>query len=251
MSDAASSAGRRAFRYWRNPIAVWAVLLGVLVHLAGFFAFSIDIPPNNQVTVPPPDLIYTSGDGPLNELIQEQSALLDFEPLFLPTEHNASVYLEMSDLVERTEPFSRLPPRLLVSEENFQSPQRAMPAPLEQPEEMLERDTAGSFGAFGQLSSTQEALNPRSGSIEIYRDGAIQPIAIEQLQISVVEEAVNNLSGILEWRVAVGEIGLVGQPLLIRGSGLESVDAAAATFLLEAAPQWGLTPGYYRVVMGP
>lgn len=253
MSDAATMDGARRSerRYWRSPIAVWAILLGVLAHLAGFFAFSIDLPRPKPAEAPPAAIYYSGDSAPLDALMQEQSDLLDFEPLFLPTSRNASINLGWSGLVDRTEPFAPLPPKLLISSDDFPVEVTNTPEPLSRPLEMLERDIAGSFGAFGQMTGPQAAMPERAGMLEVYREGGVQPVVQQELKPGIIDEAVDNLSGLLEWRIAVGEVGIVGQPLLIRGSGLEAVDAAAMQHLLQAAPQWGLPSGYYRVVMGP
>ncbi|GHC10948.1 hypothetical protein [Cerasicoccus arenae] len=246
-----SGGGHREVRYWRNPIAIWALLLGVLVHIAGFFAFSIELPPDQVGPIKAPEIFYSGADERIDLLMQEQSELLDFEPLFLPTARNASVYLGWSELVERTEPFSALPPRLLINDGQFPSRADQFVEPIDKPLDMLERDTAGSFGAFGQVSGTQEALPYRAGTLEVYREDDSQVTLVKELESGIIDESVSNLSGVLEWRLAVGEIGIVGQALLIKGSGLEAVDAAAAQYLLQKAPEWGLPEGYYRVVIGP
>lgn len=242
--------GRRMFRYWRSPIAVWVIALGVAAHLAGFFAFTIELPQPSSAATPPPT-IYISGQSALDELMQEQSDLLDFEPLFLPTRHNASIYLGWGDLIERTEPFAALPPKLIVSQSDFPVAVKDAPEPLRRPLEMLEQDTAGSFGAFGQNTGQQAILPQRGGLLEIYREGEQQALAHQLLKPGLIDEAVDSLAGPQEWRLTVGEVGVVGQPLLIRGSGLEAVDSAAAKFIMENASDWGLEPGYYRLILGP
>lgn len=252
--DAAPTAARptRAEpNIWRNPIALWALALGVVAHFAGFFAFSINLPPDEAAEPLPPEIYFTGANEQLDQLMQEQSELLDFEPLFLPTTRNASVYLGWDQLVERTEPFTPLPARLLISEERFPDVANDIEAPVADPAEMLERDTAGSFGAFGQIADNQPILTERAGRVEVYREGNSQIALQKKLTKGVVDEAVNNLSGVLEWRLMVGPAGVVGQPLMERSSGLEGVDAAAAEYLIEEIPQWGLAPGYYRVVIGP
>ncbi|WP_309398893.1 hypothetical protein [Cerasicoccus maritimus] len=242
---------RREKSIWRNPIAIWALVLGVIAHLAGFFAFNLELPSEQVMAPPAPEIYYLGANDELNDLMQEQSDLLDFEPLFLPTSRNASVYLGWEQLVERTQPFTELPPRLLISEERFPEVGRDKVAPLSDPPEMLERDAAGSFGAFGQLVDAQTALPARGGSVEVYREGKSQVVLEKELIGGVFEEAADNLSGVQEWGLKIGDTGVVGEPLLIRGSGLESVDAAAAKYLDENIPQWSLAPGYYRVVIGP
>lgn len=251
MATIAEDRGRRSLRYWRNPVAVWAIVLGVLAHFAGFFAFSIHLPRPKPAAAPPPEIYYGDSTDPIDQLMQEQSDLLDFEPLFLPTSRNASINLGWSALVDRTEPFAPMSPKLMISENDFPVVTAAAPEPLSEPLEMLERDSAGSFGAFGQITGPQAAVPKRAGRVEVYREGQLQPVAVQEIKENVIDEAVNNLGGLLEWRLVVGQVGVVGQPLLIRGSGLEGVDAAAMRYLLNFAPQWGLPPGYYRVVMGP
>ncbi|WP_309386992.1 hypothetical protein [Cerasicoccus frondis] len=255
MSDSAAvgagGAGRREENIWRNPIAIWALVLGIVAHFAGFFAFNLELPSDEVAPTPPPEIYYTGANEHLDKLMQEQSELLDFEPLFLPTARNASVYLDWEQLVERTQPFTDLPARLLISEERFPEVTDREETPLNDPQDMLERDAAGSFGAFGQLSDGQTTLTNRGGSVEVYREGKPQMVLQKELKSGFFDEAGNNLSGVQEWRLTVGEVGVVGQPLLTRGSGLESVDAAASGYLVANIPKWGLAPGYYRVVIGP
>jgi len=253
MSDAAALTehGRRELRYWRSPIVVWVVVLGVLAHLAGFFAFSIHLPAPSTATAPPAAIYYSDDATPLDAMMQEQSDLFDFEPLFLPTQRNVSIHLGWGDLVERTEPFAALPPKLIISESDFPAVLPDLPEPLEAPLEMLEQDTAGSFGAFGQLTGPQGVLSQRGGVLEIYREGERQALVRQELEAGLISESVDSLGRPQEWRLSVGEVGVVGRPLLIRGSGLESIDAAAAQYMNDNASQWGLEPGYYRIILGP
>ncbi|MEO0797107.1 MAG: hypothetical protein AAFX93_18285 [Verrucomicrobiota bacterium] len=238
-------------RYTQSPVAVWALVLGVLVHIAGFFAFSISIPHDSPADFLPPEIYYTAQDTAEDAVLAEQSALMDFEPLFLPTSRNASAYLGWEDLVERTEPFSALPPELLIGESQFPPLKEEIVAPVDSPVNLLEVSGGGNFGAFGQLSAQPSILEPRSGSVEIYRDGESQLLVHKAVTAGLIQESIDNLGGISEWRLTVGASGLVGDPFLVTGSGVETVDEASSQFLVDAAPSWGLAEGYYRVVIGP
>ncbi|MGE9296276.1 MAG: hypothetical protein ACQKBV_08345 [Puniceicoccales bacterium] len=255
MSEVANKAGalegRSWSQFWANPVAQWALALGILVHLAGFFAFSIETPVEVDTRVPAPQIIYASQSERQDLILAEQSSLLDFEPLFLPTSRNASIYSGAGNLVERTEPFSPLPARLLISEGQFPTVAEEFRAPIRDPIEALTREDGGSFATFGQRAAGQEPLLSRSGVVEVYREGESEAVVMQPLDSSLIEGASANLSQIPEWQLYVSAGGLVGAPLLVRGSGLEAVDTEAGRYLAEIAPTWGLPTGYYRVVMGP
>jgi len=250
--DAATGRRERSWsKYWSNPVAQWALALGLGVHLAGFFLFSIERPEGVPERIPAPEIVYAGPNDQRAAVLAEQSYLMDYEPLFLPTARNASILPGAAELVERTEPFSPLPPRLLIGEGQFPSMTATPRTPIREPVEALARQTGSGFSAFGQRVSQQEPLPARPGLVEIFPEGAGRPVVRRELDPGVIDEALANLSGVIEWRIIVSEGGLVTAPLLRRGSGLEYVDALTADYLVEHAATWGLAPGYYRVVIGP
>lgn len=242
---------QRTLAFWRNPVARWALVLGVLVHLAGFFAFSIAIPPDEPAFPGPPLIYYADSGAPVDPLLAEQAALLDFEPLFLPTPYNAPVRLGGASGVERVEPFPALRPDLLLTRTEFPRLEGELAPPVTTPADVLAQDRGSGFSAFGLSEGVVEPLPARAGCIEVYQPGRPEPLRVEPLDEDLAQEAFESLGGVMEWRLAIGRSGVVGRPLLVRGSGVEAADEVVAGHLAREAPAWGLPAGYYRVVVGP
>jgi len=234
-----------------NTVAKWALILGVFAHLAGFFLFAIAQPGNGTTETPAPQIVYPGHQLERDAVLAEQSELFDFEPLFLPTTRNASIQRGARELVERTEPFSPLPARLLIGEEQFPPISERIRAPFTAPDEALARQSGGSFAAFGQRASDQAPLPSRRGLVEVFREGFRQPLVRQPLEEGIIDEALQNLSSVLVWQLVVSGANLPGTPLLVRGSGLETVDAAVADYLIRKSSTWGLESGYYQIVVGP
>lgn len=74
-----------------SPLLRLALLLGVALHLAGFLLFRVISSPLPERAATPPFVQYVSADSLANDTeLEEQAALFDSAPLFIPTRWNAS-----------------------------------------------------------------------------------------------------------------------------------------------------------------
>jgi hypothetical protein len=105
------------------------------------------------------------------------------------------------------------------------------------------------FAGLGQIDVPRKALAVRSGFIEVRRLGAHEYVIYQSLDgISLPRTDFAPL----EFLAVVSSAGLIGDPILVTGSGWEEVDAffrayLAKTFRLGER----LNPGRYRVLVGP
>ena len=74
-----------------SPVLRLALLLGVAVHLIGFFVFRVASSSLPEREVASPFVQYVSMSDLASDLeLEEQAALFDSAPLFIPTRWNAS-----------------------------------------------------------------------------------------------------------------------------------------------------------------
>ncbi len=90
-----------------SPVLAGALLVGVLIHLVGFFIFrveSVDVPIQSKSEAL---VSYISKNGFNDDLVlEEQAFLLDSAPLFIPTQWNSAQRLEIHS---RDTIYSRFP----------------------------------------------------------------------------------------------------------------------------------------------
>lgn len=191
--------------------------------------------------------------------LQEELALRDPTPLFLPTQWSSGQ--ASLPLGVRREPGTSVgvfPPKLVFPDDG---PAIAIPPPVSVP--------AGALAAVNAVERVPELrdlsrreqqrppLPERRGRLVVSEAGTGRVTIAENV---VIRPSPSGGSATLrdvfwaplEMLVAVNPGGLVGQPAVIRTSGTESVDEWVLSFLMEPGRLGArLEPGFYRVLVGP
>ena len=187
----------------------------------------------------------------LVSLQENEAALTDPTPLFLPTKWNAGENaLPANTQREPGGSFQGYPAKLAFAETvltlNFPA-DVSVPA---RPADAVASDRSGqSFLGLGQVDRPVGQLIARNGFIEILGAGNGQRMLAQPL-------ADANPPGTawqpLEFLVAVDAMGLVGPPILTESSRVAAVDGYFQNYLVKTLHAGQrLAPGFYRVCIGP
>lgn len=223
------------------------VVVGVLLHLFGFFAFSLVSDTHYTQELPTP-AISLSSTYSLGIDLEEQAALLDSEPLFLPTRWNEPLQAKHSATALNPD----LAPDMLEA-------QVAMSA-TQVTEHSLASDTLEQpYGNRPLLitegfASTPLKVNPlpSRAAYLIIRDSHQGQIIYEG--ILPLENSDQNISGEL-WlplraTMHYNASGLLGEPLLLESSGAVERDELLLTSFKQRIATMSFAPGYYFIQIG-
>lgn len=203
-----------------------------------------------SVGAPEPFVRVSSGNSSAgNDGLKERADLFDPAPLFIPTARNFGQGVLPTRLLKQPgQVFTDFGPKLSLAEGGLATFGVENLAAGETLAEVLARSNEVPFAGLGEIQAPRQALENRSALIRIKKLGAS-----EFQQFSLRDIAVPSADfSPLEFLVAVGPAGLIGEPILAAGSGREDVDGffqdfLAKTFRLGTV----LGPGRYRVVIGP
>lgn len=231
---------------------VWVGLAAGLLGVAGW-AWWIQgnrVPPGTQSLGKQP-FVQLAGVGTAsgNRILQERAELLDPTPLFFPTEWNYGQRpLDEKRLRQPGQFFASFAPKLTV-------PDLGIPAygleTVQAPEKLSDVLTQGNeapFAGMGQIDLQGSSLPMRSGYLEVRRLGE---------QHNVISQTLTGLQlprpefAPVEFLILVGPGGLVGDLILVSGSGWDEVDGFFRAYLAKSYHLGErLAPGRYRVVVG-
>lgn len=187
------------------------------------------------------------GEALIDRILRERAAFQDASPLFFPTPSNfrASRRPEIRPTSEVFQNFGAV----LKYEARAPRFGTESTTPPETAQELMERGNEAPFAGLGQVDRPTEALPSRWGRIECKSllDGRLMLI----LDIGAAGSPAVEY-GAMEFVAKVGLAGLVGTPLLTRGSGSKEVDDFVLNYLVKTARIGAqLPPGTYRITVGP
>ncbi|MGB0743144.1 MAG: hypothetical protein ACPGSB_01340 [Opitutales bacterium] len=135
-----------------SPVLRIALLLGVLVHLAGFLVFRVS---SNQlpasVEAPPFILFVSSDEGGEEVELLEQASLFDSAPLFVPGEWSSASGVFPTEFVQEWEVFPEFEPNIqLLSEVRPTRLSLPRVADVQRPSDLLDIRFWDLFKYFGQ-----------------------------------------------------------------------------------------------------
>jgi hypothetical protein len=186
-----------------------------------------------------------------DRFLEEKADYFDPTPLFLPTARNygqgalpATVVRQPGQVFGDFEPVLNMVPETAL--QNFGEEGGRATVNLQ---EILVRGNNAPFAGFGQVDAVLSLLPERKGHIEI------KALQTGRLNIS---EALSG-DGLpeedfrpVEFLVAVSPAGLIGDPVMIAGSGTDEVDAGVKEYLTKTYRLGArLAPGEYMVSIGP
>ncbi|MDQ8208663.1 hypothetical protein QEH52_14145 [Coraliomargarita sp. SDUM461003] len=247
---AQSSVGASLSRRILSPLLRISLLVGVCVHLAGFLLFHVISNPLPKREASPPFVQYVSQDRLLSgAALEEQAALFDSAPLFVPGQWNAAHNLNPPSLERGQLRFPAYEPKIdfstaLVPPDLMDG----LDASVSEPIDLLDLRYWDLFRYFGQGALTPKPFQALERVAEVRSlDGhvlRVLPTAVDLLSMQAVQPATYYL------RVEAGG-RIVGRPTLSASSGDTSFDAVAYTWLLEAGFPADLQAGFFEVRIYP
>ncbi len=181
-------------------------------------------------------------------------AMRDLKPLFLPTPYNAAP----RDL-------PRLDPGRNLFDQDAQKwkfaddgPALVLPPPAVPPAKPMDAldDRPGplAFG-FGRTDRNVQPIPASGGHVDIFAGDRAESVLGVDLPADARPTRSRSEASTwqpLEFVAAINSMGQVGSFVLVRGSGVEEVDAHFRNYLAERFRLGDrLPPGFYRIVVGP
>lgn len=238
-----------------SPLLKIALLLGVLLHLSGFFIFRVIFNPlpSSEEGAAFIALVPTDVEDDEDELI-EQASLFDSAPLFIPGEWSSASNVFSSRVLQDWQVLPDFEPSIELKEE-VQPDRLSLPviAAVEEPSDLLDFRFWDLFSAFGQ------------GEIQMEAPGAWNSLAVATV-ISGNGEYSPGSSIHLEADLASGEFAMrplvyflnmsapglpLGDPLLRQSSGSASLDAEVAEWLTRPDTLAKLPAGFLELRVFP
>ncbi|MBI3884244.1 MAG: hypothetical protein HY302_00710 [Opitutae bacterium] len=188
----------------------------------------------------------TAGDREL----QERAKYFDPTPLFFPTEFNFGQ--NQAPEIARRQPgqvFASYGAKLRFTDSSMPAYGQETAATSERLGDVLAQGNEAPFAGIGARDDPRAPLAGRAAFMEVnaLADGkTIVAQALHQLKLPRTDFAP------LEFLVVVGSAGVIGEPVLLAGSGWEEVDAFFRDYLVQSFHLGErVGPGRYRVVVGP
>ena len=190
-----------------------------------------------------------AGTAQGSRILQEKAELMDPTPLFFPTEWNYGQRpLSEGRLRHPGQVFGSFEPKLTVAEQNIKSYGAEAPAVPEKLSDVLVQGNEAPFAGMGQAGLQRSTLPVRAGYLEIRRLGDKEN-SIEQ-SLTGIQLPRSDFAPI-EFLAVVGSSGLIGELVLLSGSGWDEVDAFFRNYLAKSYHLGErLSPGRYRVLVG-
>lgn len=229
------------------------VAAAVLVHAAGLFFLRVD-PMEEEISEADysfASLPWMGEEEAQGDLLREQAYLFDSAPLFLPTRWNAVSSPVVRALEQRPpELFNSFPAHLSSSEDEHGLGEMETDDPV---------SPAISLEAFGRAMPMPFGRNPvdlpnlerRAALIEVRKPGEEELILAEWIPVEDAPERAGELWAPSEFLIHVENVGVVGEPVLLSGSGVEEVDLFLREEIRQLLRDRMLEVGYFRVVAGP
>ena len=258
----------------------WATAGAAVVMFAVLWIFSLPKPPMPANAAPGRSSIGLQKLAPGSALTDE-ATLLDPTPLFLPTEWNATQKEIAPPEPSGTFQSYRVPAKWEFAESDLRvgrTPSSAaaiqlsgptktqnsigLPDPVAAPAQPAEALTPGVPGAllvgFGRAEPVVASLPKRGALVEIEATGSGQPAlsAHAMAQVQALAAAArppgNRPWETMEFIAAVDASGLASPLMMTTRSGVEEVDNYFKNFLVRTLRLGErLTPGFYRISVGP
>lgn len=201
-------------------------------------------------TKPPFVRLAGAGSGAADQVLREQAELMDPTPLFFPTEWNFG----QRPLGEgrRRQPgqvFGSFGANFTYGEQRIKTYGSEAAVVPERLADVVAQGNEAPFAGMGQIDVQRSAVPERSSFLEVRK------------LVSGKNTIAQVLNGLLlprsdfapmEFLAVVSSAGLVGDPVLVTGSGWEEVDSFFRSYLVKSFRLGErLSPGRYRVLVGP
>lgn len=239
---------------WRKSLIVQiAIIIGITIHLLGFLAFHVQAPSTESVKFSAPYVQYPSPEEKKsNQLLREQSELYDSAPLFLPTSWNYVTNVEVFSLeVDNASLFPAYGEEWTISDEMLKPNIGNGDSTIKRARDSLKYEYWDLFSSFGEEKQADNGMPVRTGFVEVYDMLDNEIVRSETLRDDIDELKELPLWTPLEFFITIDKLGPIGEPMLLKGSGSETIDAILQDYILEPVFGARLQPGYYKVSIGP
>jgi hypothetical protein len=238
-----------------RSFAPW-VLIGLMVHLAGFLLFRIEIAPAPELEIIPPFVTWMSADAGADEhLFREQSLLMDTSVLFVPR------LSENSELDWNTAErgyalrFRAIEPNIRMDAiESLQHIGLSERYAIAQPEDLMATRFWRLFDriGFADVSVENEPASPPPGFQIHHWQSASNPLLLDLDDLPVYDERRGRmLAAPAEMVFHVDERGLIGRPVrLTEPRNREFLDSVQL-WLTHPSLHYGLAPGTHYIRVFP
>lgn len=207
--------------------------------------------PGEPTLKPAQPFVRLSGAGRAasDRVLQERSEFFDPTPLFLPTPRNAGQGgLPAKLIAQPGQVFRDFPPKPGIGQATLPPYGTDVVSAPEGLAEVMARANEAPFAGLGEITQPTNRVEARAAFIEI-----------KSMQGNVILAATVNAAPVprsdfapMEFLANLSPAGLVGDPLLVSGSGVEEVDNFFRDYLAKSFRLGEkLAPGAYRVVVGP
>lgn len=242
--------GRRDSRHI-SPLLKSALLLGVLVHLAGFFIFRIVSSPlpSSQPESAYISLVPTQTEGAEDELI-EQASLFDSAPLFVPGEWSSASRILPAKIFQEWQAFPDFEPSLELMEDV--RPERlAIPqvADVKQPSDLLDFRFWDLFSYFGDREvpvEMQEAWDSLAEVRVLVANKEDPSDFTIRLPADLAPEEFGSRPVVFLFNMHAPGLP-VADPLLKQSSGSSDLDTRALAWLLRPETLARLPAGFLEI----
>jgi len=232
-------------------VGVGGVLASLVVGAWWVWSGGAERPSGGERREPEPFLQLVGAErATAGGVLRERAELLDPTPLFVPTSKNfgqTGLPVELQRQPGRV--FQDFEAKFQYKEDELRGFGLETGLPPESLPEILARGNEALFAGFGEADSGKAPLGARAGFLVIK--------SLEAGGLTLAEELPTGAAPAgefppMEFLVTVAPVGLVGEPLLLLGSGAAAVDEHFRTFLMRASQiERRVPPGSYRVTIGP
>ena len=247
-----SEARKRRSHRVISPLLRISLLIGIAIHLAGFLIFRVVSNPLPHREETRPFVEYVSAGSLANdEELEEQAALFDSAPLFIPTRWNASQSIQFVQRAAVSGKFSEFEPEInLLSALQPSSLPVAQNFNVNKPIDLLNSRFWRFFSGFGQSADRIRELPSSLPVAQISVVGDFSnllsiPARFEYVTATAVPQPV-----VYYLRTTISR-GVGSAPTLGQSSGNEAFDRAAGQWLVLPEVLGQLPRGYLSITIYP
>lgn len=229
-----------------------AALVIVLAGAAwGIWSQRTMVTPGAAAPKPAQPFVRLAGSGRAggDRVLQERSEFFDPTPLFLPTPRNAGQGgLAAKFVAQPGQVFLDFPPKPGIGQATLPPYGTDVVSAPEGLADVMARANEAPFAGLGEIGQAAKRVEARAAFIEVK---SMQGNVILTSTVGAVAAPRTDF-GPMEFLANLSAAGLVGDPLLVSGSGVEEVDNFFRDYLAKSFRLGEkLAPGAYRVVIGP
>lgn len=238
-----------------SPLLKMALLLGVLVHLSGFFIFRVisNPLPSREESGAFISLVPTDVGGDEAELT-EQASLFDSAPLFIPGEWSSASEVFASRILRDWQVFPDFEPKIeLMDEVRPDRLSLSQVTGVKQPSDMLNFRFWDLFSYFGQREAQfEEPESWRSVALVSIMSGSDEFSSDFDIRLEADLQSEEFAARPSEFFLNMSAPGLpMGAPTLTQSSGSDALDAAALEWLIRPETLARLPAGFLELRIFP